>query len=94
MGGILDKDLVGELVLWGILGMKMTEVMRLKKKETCRHHAIYVKDKWCLPKVNSDVFTWLLHSHGRKELPLDLSECSSFPQRQYCTRQDLAILQT
>ena len=44
---------------------------------TDRHHAIYVKDKWTLPKVYSNMLACFLHSHGRKELPLYFTKCRS-----------------
>ncbi len=46
---------------------------------TNRHHAIYVEDKWTLPKVYADVFSRLLHTYGGKELPFYLTESGTYP---------------
>lgn len=45
-----------------------------KSEYTCRHHAIYIKNKWTLAKVYSNMLAWLFHSHRRKELPFNLAE--------------------
>jgi hypothetical protein len=37
--------------------------------DTDRHHAIYVKYKWTLPKIYPNMLPRFLHSYRRKELP-------------------------
>ena len=44
---------------------------------TDRHHAIYVEDKWTLPKVYANVLSRLLHAYGGKELPFYLTKSGS-----------------
>jgi hypothetical protein len=41
---------------------------------TDRHRAIYVEDKWTLPKIYANVLSRLLHAHGGKELPFYLAK--------------------
>lgn len=41
---------------------------------TYQYHAINIKDKRALPKINPDMFAWLHHPHRWKELSFNLAE--------------------
>lgn len=60
-------------------------------ENTCHHHAIYIKNKWTLPEVNSNVLAWLFHPHGGKELPFYLAEGNPYIQLA-CETEILALV--